>query len=451
MKISVIGTGYVGLVTGTCFADKGNDVTCIDVNESKINDLKKGIIPIYEPGLEDLVKNNVEAGRLHFTTKYSDSVPTSDVCFIAVGTPPLEDGSADVHYVVQAAVDIANNIDYNKYTVIVDKSTVPVGTADKVYQTIESTLSAIMGNDKNHTDTAFDVVSNPEFLKEGTAVSDFLRPDRVVLGVSNEKSKDIMLHLYKSFIPSDDKIIVTDVKSAEITKYAANAMLATRISFMNDIAKVCDKFSGDVMAVRKGIGTDSRIGMPFLYASCGYGGSCFPKDVKELIAVGERNGIDMKVAKAVEDVNNDQKHILTTMIKKRFGDDLKGKVFAIWGLAFKPNTDDARESAAIEVIKDLIKAGARIQAYDPKAYKMASQYLADYQDSIDYENSKYAACYGADALVLVTEWGEFLNPDFEEIKKNLNNKIFFDGRNKFDPSVMKSIGIEYHCIGRGVA
>lgn len=445
MNISIIGTGYVGLVSGTCFSEMGNHVWCIDIDQKKIDNLKNGKIPIYEPGLEEMVLRNHKEGRLDFTTDYAEAVPSSDICFIAVGTPPGEDGSADTRYVLAAAESIAKHM--CGYTIVVDKSTVPVGTSEKVRAAIQKVLAS-------RTDSQgieFDVVSNPEFLKEGVAVNDFMRPDRVVIGCDNARSEAIMKQLYEQFTLNEHPIICTDIKSAEITKYAANAMLATRISFMNEIAKLCDKVGGDVRAVRQGIGTDSRIGMSFLHASCGYGGSCFPKDVKELISVGKRNGIEMRIATAVEDVNNDQKHILPNRIIEKYGEDLSGKTFALWGLAFKPETDDMREAPAITIVNELTKRGAKIKAYDPQAYEMAKHYLADVPKyAISYEDDMWAALNGADALILVTEWKQFRSPDFSKIKALLKSPVIYDGRNQYDPKTMKAEGIELHCIGRGL-
>ena len=441
MNLSIVGTGYVGLVTGTCFAEMGNTVWCIDIDEAKIENLKKGILPIYEPGLEEMVVRNYKERRLHFTTDYAQAVPQSKICFIAVGTPPGEDGSADVSYVLQAAESIAEHI--KDYTVIVDKSTVPVGTSEKVREAVQAVLK------KRGTAADFDVVSNPEFLKEGVAVEDFLRPDRVVIGTDNEQARNIMQELYEPFVSNGHPLLVMDIKSAEITKYAANAMLATRISFMNEIAKLCDTLGGDVKAVRQGIGTDSRIGMSFLYAGCGYGGSCFPKDVKELIAVGKRNNIDMKIAQAVEEVNETQKHILVQQIIKKYGENLNGKTFALWGLAFKPQTDDLREAPSIVIINELVKRGAHIRAYDPEAYQTAQHYLSPIPHSaLSYEKDMWTPLSSADALILVTEWKQFRQPDFDKIKQSLKTPIIFDGRNQYSITLMKELGIEYHCIGR---
>ena len=443
MNLSIVGTGYVGLVTGTCFAEMGNTVWCIDIDEAKIENLKKGILPIYEPALEEMVARNYKEGRLHFTTDYAQAVPQSKICFIAVGTPPGEDGSADVSYVLAAARSIAQQI--KEYTVIVDKSTVPVGTSEKVRDAVQKVL------DDRQVKIGFDVVSNPEFLKEGVAVDDFLRPDRVVIGTDSEQARSIMQELYEPFVSNGHPLLVMDIKSAEITKYAANAMLATRISFMNEIAKLCDTLGGDVKAVRQGIGTDSRIGMSFLYAGCGYGGSCFPKDVKELIAVGKRNNIDMKIAQAVEQVNEEQKHILVQQIIKKYGENLTGKTFALWGLAFKPQTDDMREAPSIVIINELVKRGAHIRAYDPEAYQTAKHYLNHIaHTALFYEKDMWAPLSSADALILVTEWKQFRQPDFNKIKQSLKAPVIFDGRNQYSITLMKELGIEYHCIGRTV-
>lgn len=443
MNLSIVGTGYVGLVTGTCFAEMGNTVWCIDIDEAKIENLKKGILPIYEPALEEMVARNYKEGRLHFTTDYAQAVPQSKICFIAVGTPPGEDGSADVSYVLAAARSIAQQI--KEYTVIVDKSTVPVGTSEKVRDALQKVL------DDRQVKIGFDVVSNPEFLKEGVAVDDFLRPDRVVIGTDSEQARSIMQELYEPFVSNGHQLLVMDIKSAEITKYAANAMLATRISFMNEIAKLCDTLGGDVKAVRQGIGTDSRIGMSFLYAGCGYGGSCFPKDVKELIAVGKRNNIDMKIAQAVEQVNEEQKHILVQQIIKKYGENLTGKTFALWGLAFKPQTDDMREAPSIVIINELVKRGAHIRAYDPEAYQTAKHYLNHIaHTALSYEKDMWTPLSSADALILVTEWKQFRQPDFDKIKQSLKAPVIFDGRNQYSITLMKELGIEYHCIGRNV-
>ena len=438
MKIAMVGTGYVGLVTGTCFAEMGNDVTCIDVNEEKIERLKKGESVIYEPGLEELIKKNVFENRLHFSTSYEDSIPGSEVCFIAVGTPPLEDGSADVHYVLEAAKSIAKNI--NHFTIVVDKSTVPIGTGKKVKEIIQDFIC----------DGSFAVVSNPEFLKEGCAINDFMRPDRIVIGTDSEIALNKMKELYAPFLNGDNRIIITDIISAEMIKYAANAMLATRISFMNEIANLCDKIGGDVKAVREGIGLDSRIGMSFLYASCGYGGSCFPKDVNELIQVGKRNNVKMKIVQAVEDVNYDQKHLMGGRIIRRLKENysLNGKTICVWGLTFKPETDDVRESPALYLIRDLINYGAKIKCYDPKGMDNTKSYLSDLK-SIEYCSDIFEALDNSDCLVIMTEWRQFKNVDFEIVKNRLKSGIIFDGRNIYNIEQMKELGFEYHCIGRG--
>ncbi|MBQ3670368.1 MAG: UDP-glucose/GDP-mannose dehydrogenase family protein [Treponema sp.] len=445
MNISIVGTGYVGLVSGTCFSEMGNHVWCIDIDQKKIDSLKAGKIPIYEPGLEAMVLRNHKDGRLEFTTDYAEAVPSSDICFIAVGTPPGEDGSADTRYVLAAAESIARHM--AGYTIVVDKSNVPVGTSEKV----RAAVRRVLDGRADAQGIEFDVVSNPEFLKEGVAVNDFMRPDRVVIGADNARAEAVMRQLYEQFTLNEHPIICTDIKSAEIIKYAANAMLATRISFMNEIAKLCDKVGGDVRAVRQGIGTDSRIGMSFLHASCGYGGSCFPKDVKELISVGRRNGIQMRIATAVEDVNNDQKRVLPERIVAKYGEDLHGRTFALWGLSFKPETDDMREAPSITVVEELTKRGARIKSYDPEAYEMAKHYLAHIPEgAITYEKDMWSALDGADALILVTEWKQFRSPDFAKIKSLLREPVIYDGRNQYDPKQMKEKGIELHCIGRGL-
>ncbi len=439
----MIGTGYVGLVSGTCFAEMGNTVYCIDIDEKKIENLKKGILPIYEPGLDKMVERNFREGRLIFTVNYAEAIPNSDVCFIAVGTPPCEDGSADVRYVLAAAKNIAEHM--GQYTVIVDKSTVPVGTSEKVVEAIQDTL------ENRGVNIDFDVVSNPEFLKEGVAIEDFIKPDRVVIGVETERAKTIMQKLYEPIVSNGNRLVVMDIKSAEITKYAANAMLATRISFMNEIAKLCEIVGGDVKSVRQGIGTDERIGMSFLYAGCGYGGSCFPKDVKELASIGKRNGITMNIAEAVEKVNAEQKLVIVDKIVSKYGENLRGKTFAFWGLSFKPQTDDMREAPAITIITELVKRGAKIKAYDPEAYEMAEKYLSHISaDAISYEKTQWTALENATALILVTEWKQFRQPDFAKIKELLKDLVIFDGRNQYSIATMKDLGFEYYCIGRNV-
>lgn len=436
MKVAIVGTGYVGLVTGTCFAEMGNNVTCIDIDSKKIERLNNGESVIYEPGLEEMIKKNVNEKRLTFSNSFEDSIPGSDICFIAVGTPPLEDGSADVSYVLSAAKSIAKNMD--RPMVIVDKSTVPIGTGFEVEKIV-----------KANTECSFSVVSNPEFLKEGQAINDFMRPDRIVIGSSVEWAKNRMTELYSSFVTNGHKIVYTGVISAEMIKYAANAMLATRISFINEIAKLCDKIGGDVKAVREGIGLDSRIGMSFLYASCGYGGSCFPKDVKELIQVGKRNGIEMQIASSVEKVNFEQKNLMFERIWKKYGlNNLINKQFAVWGLAFKAETDDVRESPAFYLVKSLISFGAKVKCYDPKAEENFKKYFPEG----DLENIEFCemeeTLKDSDALVIMTEWRQFKNVDFEKL--DFKSKVIFDGRNIFEPENMKKLGIEYHCIGRGL-
>lgn len=439
MKLTVIGTGYVGLVTGTCFAEMGNDVICVDNDKSKIELLNQGGIPIWEPGLEELVKSNKKEGRLSFTTDIATAVKTSDVCFIAVGTPPDEDGSADLQYVLAVATDIATHMDSHK--VIVDKSTVPIGTADRVRKTIQAVL------DKRGVDLTFDVVSNPEFLKEGDAISDSMKPDRVVVGTDNARCAEIMYELYQPFARSREKVIFMSIRSAEMTKYAANCMLATKISFMNDIARLCELVGADVGEVRHGIGSDSRIGYQFIYPGIGYGGSCFPKDVKALIKIADKEGMIARVLTAVEDVNEDQKKVLAEKVIKRFGKDLTNLTFAVWGLSFKPKTDDMREAPAQIIIKMLTEAGAKVVAYDPAAMNEAKRLFAD-NPSVSFAEGNYEALKDADALLLITEWNQFRNPDFAAIKERLKNPIIFDGRNQYQPDDLKEMGFEYYSIGR---
>nr|WP_315427323.1 UDP-glucose/GDP-mannose dehydrogenase family protein [uncultured Albidiferax sp.] len=440
MKITVIGTGYVGLVSGTCLAEVGNDVLCLDVDPSKIKILEDGGIPIFEPGLQEMVRRNVAAGRLHFTTDVEKAAHFGTVQFIAVGTPPDEDGSADMKYVTAAARNIGKYM--TDYKVIVDKSTVPVGTADAVKAAVAEELK------KRGVDTPFSVVSNPEFLKEGAAIDDFMKPDRIVVGCDDEQAALNMRALYAPFQRNHDRLIVMDVRSAELTKYAANAMLATRISFMNELANLAEKLGADIEQVRKGIGSDPRIGYDFLYAGAGYGGSCFPKDVKALIKTAATDaGIDMKVLNAVEAANDAQKHVLGTKVKTRFGGDLAGKHFALWGLAFKANTDDMREATSREVIKDLLDAGATVTAYDPVAIAEAKHCFPN-EPRITYADSQSAALDNADALVIVTEWKEFRSPDFATLKTKLKHPLIFDGRNMYDPKLVRAMGIEYLAIGR---
>ena len=439
MKITVIGTGYVGLVSGTCMAEVGNDVLCLDIDPAKIKILEDGGIPIHESGLLEMVRRNVAAGRLKFTTNIQQAVEFGDVQFIAVGTPPDEDGSADLQYVVAAAKNIGKYMTH--YKVIVDKSTVPVGTADKVKAAIAEELAS------RHADIAYSVVSNPEFLKEGAAVEDFMRPDRIVIGAEDEASKDIMRALYAPFQRNHERLVMMDMRSAELTKYAANAMLATRISFMNELANLAEILGADIESVRKGIGSDPRIGYDFLYSGCGYGGSCFPKDVKALISTGSDHGYDLKVLNAVEAANDAQKQVLTQKIKKHFGKNLAGKHFAVWGLAFKPNTDDMREATSRVLIGDLLQAGATVTAYDPVAMPEAKRIFNGVQ-SLSFADTPIHALNNADALVIVTEWKEFRSQDFSNIKQKLKANIIFDGRNLYDPQVVKNAGIEYRSIGR---
>lgn len=439
MKITVVGTGYVGLVSGTCLAEVGNDVLCLDVDPAKIKILEEGGIPIHEPGLLEMVRRNVAAGRLKFTTDIKQAVDFGDVQFIAVGTPPDEDGSADLQYVVSAARNIGKFM--IGYKVVVDKSTVPVGTADKVKAAIAEELIA------RKADVKFSVVSNPEFLKEGAAVEDFMRPDRIVVGAEDEQSKDVMRALYAPFQRNHERLVMMDVRSAELTKYAANAMLATRISFMNELANLAEALGADIEAVRKGIGSDPRIGYDFLYSGCGYGGSCFPKDVKALISTGHNNGYDLKVLNAVEAANNLQKQVLTQKIKKQFGQNLSGKHFAVWGLAFKPNTDDMREATSRVLINDLLQAGATVTAYDPVAMQEAKRIFNNVK-GLSFAETPSQALNNADALVIITEWKEFRNPDFSQIKQKLKANIIFDGRNMYDPATVKNAGVAYRSIGR---
>ena len=436
MNIAIVGTGYVGLVSGTCFSEMGINVTCVDVDEKKIENLKKGVISIYEPGLEDMVRKNIQAGRLNFTTDLADVLDDVDIVFSAVGTPPDEDGSADLKYVLAVAKAIGKNI--KKYTVVVTKSTVPVGTAKKVKETIQAEL------DKRGENVKFDVASNPEFLKEGAAIKDFMSPDRVVVGIESEKAKEIMSRLYKPFMLVSDRLIFTDIPSAEMIKYAANSMLATRISFMNDIANLCELVGADVNMVRKGIGTDTRIGKKFLYAGCGYGGSCFPKDVKALIKTAQKVGYDMEVLQAVESVNEKQKSILFNKLMKHFNGDIKGKTIAIWGLAFKPETDDMREAPALVLIDKIISVGASVKVYDPIAMPECKRRIGD---KVVYCKDMYEAVVNVDTLLLVTEWKEFRMPNLEVLNKTMKNKVIIDGRNIYDAKEMVESGFDYYKIG----
>ena len=440
MKITVVGTGYVGLVSGACLAEVGNDVLCLDLDLEKIRVLEAGGIPIFEPGLQDMVQRNVAAGRLHFTTDVSRAVQHGTIQFIAVGTPPGEDGSADMQYVLAAARNIGRLM--TDYKVVVDKSTVPVGTADRVHAAIAEELR------QRGAQTPYAVVSNPEFLKEGAAVEDFMRPDRIIVGASDEQAILLMRALYAPFQRNHERLILTDVRSAELTKYAANAMLATRISFMNELANLAEKLGADIEMVRQGIGSDPRIGYHFLYPGCGYGGSCFPKDVKALIKTAASDaGLELQVLTAVESSNDAQKHVLGRKIKQRLGDDLTGRHFAVWGLAFKPNTDDMREAPSLALIADLLAAGATLTAYDPVAMHEAQRVLGE-QPGIRYAQTPNDALEGADALVIVTEWKEFRSPDFDLIKARLKQPLIVDGRNLYDPALVRGLGFDYLAIGR---
>jgi len=437
MKISIVGTGYVGLVSGTCFAETGIDVVCVDVNESKINLLKSGHIPIYEPGLEDIYKRNVEKGRLSFTTNLRESLTDADAVFIAVGTPPDEDGSADLKYVLGVAREIGRYIDH--YMVIVTKSTVPVGTSMKV-------KAAVLEELKNrNADVLFDVASNPEFLKEGSAVDDFLKPDRIVVGIESNEAEKTMRRLYKPFLLNGHPILFMDIASSEMTKYAANSMLATKISFMNDIANLCELVGADVSMVRKGIGSDARIGNKFIYPGTGYGGSCFPKDVQALIKTADEYGHSLEILKAVEAVNYRQKSVLVSKIKSHFGNQLNGLKFGLWGLSFKPKTDDMREAPSLVIIEMLLNEGANVIAYDPVAMEEAERMLGN---KIIYAKDEFEACIDVDALVIVTEWPEFRIPNFRVIQKLMKNNIIFDGRNIYEPEEMKELNFNYYSIGR---
>ncbi len=436
MKIVVVGTGYVGLVTGTCFAEVGIDVICVDIDTKKIDNLNNGILPIFEPGLEALVIKNVSKGRLKFSTSLKESIAGADVAFIAVGTPPGENGSADLQYVLAVASEIGQYM--NNYGVIVTKSTVPVGTAQKVQLAIQNEL-----NNRN-LNISFDVASNPEFLKEGAAIDDFLKPDRIVVGVSSRQAEEVMRKLYKPFLLNGHPIIFMNVPSAEMTKYAANSMLATKISFMNDIANLCEIMGADVNMVRKGIGSDARIGNKFIYPGIGYGGSCFPKDVKALIKTAAENGYTMQILQAVEAVNEYQKTVLFNKLNNRFQGNLKGKTIAMWGLSFKPNTDDMREAPSLVLVDSILKAGGNVQAFDPVAMNEAKHIIGD---KICYCSNEYYTLINADALLIVTEWTDFRSPNFDKIKALLNNPIIFDGRNIFDGMEMNELGFEYYGIG----
>jgi UDPglucose 6-dehydrogenase len=437
MKVGIIGSGYVGLVAAACFAEMGNDVVCVDVDRSKIDKLKKGVIPIYEPGLSALVRDNFTKGSLKFSIDINDALSVAEVVFIAVGTPMGDDGSADLKYVLQVANSIGENMQH--HLVIVDKSTVPVGTADKVIKKIQSAL------DVRNSPLTFKVVSNPEFLKEGAAINDFMHPDRVVVGADDKNAMQLMRNLYSPFTLSNDRFIGMDIRSAEMTKYAANAMLATKISFINEIANICESVGADVNHVRTGIGSDKRIGYQFIYPGCGYGGSCFPKDVQALVNIANDHGYNPELISSVERVNNAQKKVLFSKLVSQFGDDLKGKTIAVWGLSFKPETDDMREAPSINLIQSILKAGGEVSAYDPKAMDEAKFYLKDMQ--VNYCNDKYSVLEGADALILVTEWKEFRSSDFDLMKSKMNGNLFIDGRNQFNKEFIVSNGFKYLQIG----
>ncbi|PID93794.1 MAG: UDP-glucose 6-dehydrogenase [Bacteroidetes bacterium] len=436
MNIVVVGTGYVGLVTGTCFAEVGMNVTCVDTNHTKIAHLKAGKIPIYEPGLEEMVQRNIQKGKLHFTVDLAETLPKAEIVFSAVGTPPDEDGSADLHYVLEVARTVGREM--NHYMLIVTKSTVPVGTAEKIHHTIQQEL-LLRGKE-----IPFDVASNPEFLKEGSAVEDFLKPDRIVVGVNSEKAKTLFTRLYKPFTANGHPVIFMDIPSAEMTKYTANAMLATKISFMNDIANLCEKTGANINDVRRGIGSDTRIGNKFIYAGIGYGGSCFPKDVKAIIRTAREHDYEMRVLQAVEEVNNQQKSTLVTKAKHYFNHDLKGKKIALWGLSFKPQTDDMREAPSLEIIHKLLEEGAEITGYDPVAMEESKRIMGE---KIDYATTMYDALDEADALILATEWKEFRAPDFKEVKKRMKNPVIFDGRNIYDREELIEQGFDYFGVG----
>lgn len=432
MKLVVIGTGYVGLVTGACLAETGHHVTCVDIDEQKIDRLRRGEVPIYEPGLEEILSRNVTKGRLIFSTDLTEVMSDAEILMIAVGTPPAEDGSADLRHVLDVAETIGKNL--NGYKIVVNKSTVPVGSGDLV-----------RGKIKEFTKHDFDVVSNPEFLKEGDAVNDFMKPDRIVLGVSSARAEEMMRKLYAPFQRLGHRLIVMDIRSAELTKYTANAILATKISFMNEIANLCEKLGADVTSVRYGVGSDPRIGAQFLYPGVGYGGSCFPKDVSALGRIGQDAGNPLKILAAVEEVNERQRMRIAEKVIERFGDDLKGKTFAVWGLAFKPRTDDMREAPSIYTINDLVARGAKVQGYDPAAMNEARRILGD---KVKLFEDGYEALNNADALLILTEWQEFRDPDFDRVKSALKNPVIFDGRNLFEPAVMRDMKFEYYCIGR---
>ncbi len=446
MKITVVGTGYVGLVTGTCFAETGNDVTCVDIDAGKVNKLKNGEITIYEPGLEKLFLRNLKEDRLHFTTQLAEGIKDAVVIFLALPTPPGEDGSADLKYILGVADDLGRILKAGEYKVIVDKSTVPVGTAEKVRLAILRSASEVSPSGGD-LEGAFDVVSNPEFLREGVAVEDFMKPDRVVIGTTSERARKLMNDLYGPFVRQGNPVIFMDERSAELTKYAANSFLAAKISFMNEIARLCEKLGADVDMVRRGIGSDERIGKRFLFPGIGYGGSCFPKDVQALVKSAKEANYDFEILNAVMKVNEDQKLHLIPGIKKYFNNKLEGKKFALWGLAFKPNTDDIREAPALYIIEALTKEGARISAFDPEAMKNVMEVIAG---KIEYAESQYAALKDADALIIATEWNEFRTPDFSKIAATLKNKAIFDGRNLFDLATLKQLGFHYESVGRAI-
>ena len=440
MKITIVGSGYVGLVSGACFAEMGNKVTCVDIDQKKIENLKKGIIPIFEPGLEAMVLRNLKNKNIFFTTDLANAIEDTQIIFIAVGTPMGDDGSADLQYVLAVAKSIGESM--TKELVVVDKSTVPIGTADKVRATIQNELN------KRELQINFHVVSNPEFLKEGAAIDDFMKPDRVVIGADAEYAFEVMKQLYSPFFRTHDRFITMDIRSAEMTKYAANAMLATKISFMNEIANICERVGADANLVRIGIGSDKRIGYHFIYPGVGYGGACFPKDIKALQKVAEAHHYQPKIIKAVEQVNNEQKFVIAQKIIKRFGEDLTGFTFGLWGLAFKPGTDDMREAPAIYVVKELTQRGAKVKAYDPKAVEEAKEFYLKGVKGISYYDSKYEVLKDADALILLTEWKEFRSPDFQEVKQQLTNPIIFDGRNQYNAFHLEQKGFEYYQIGK---
>ncbi|MDD5632483.1 MAG: UDP-glucose/GDP-mannose dehydrogenase family protein [Methylococcales bacterium] len=441
MKVTVFGSGYVGLVTGVCLAEVGNDVLCIDVDQQKIDNLNKGIIPIYEPGLDEMVKDNQHSGRLKFTTDIQEAVSHGVFQFIAVGTPPDEDGAADLQYVLAVAKSIAENM--NDYRIVIDKSTVPVGTADKVKETI------LQVQEKRGVVIDFDVVSNPEFLKEGAAINDFMKPDRIIVGTDNPRTAELLKALYAPFNRNHERIITMDVRSAELTKYAANAMLATKISFMNELANLAELLGADIEHVRNGIGSDSRIGYSFIYPGCGYGGSCFPKDVKALERTAKQMGYKAELLNAVENVNDRQKQVLFNKVFKHYKGDLQGKTFALWGLAFKPKTDDMREAASRVILEALINAGAAVRAFDPEAMEEAKRIYGDKQ-GLTFVDTAEEALQGANALIVVTEWKNFWSPDFDLIKNSLKDPVIFDGRNLYQPELLKKQGITYYAIGRGI-